>query len=60
MANKDIKLLMAGAGIKQYEVASQYGLHESNFCKLLRTELKPEIKVKIMAIIKELEKKGER
>jgi predicted XRE-type DNA-binding protein len=53
-ANLDIKNAMLKANVKQWEVAEAYGLSESNFSRLLRRELVPEKKQKVMNIINKL------
>lgn len=57
-ANLDIKNAMLKANVKQWEVAEAYGLSESNFSRLLRRELVPEKKQKVMNIINKLKSKN--
>lgn len=56
-ANTDIRNALEEAGLKYYMVAKEYGLSDGNFARLLRYELSPEKKSKILAIINKL--KGE-
>ena len=56
-ANIDIRKTLEEAGLKYYMVAKEYGLSDGNFARLLRYELSPEKKSKILAIINKL--KGE-
>lgn len=54
LQNKDIRSAMAEAGVKQWQVAEVYGLHEGNFSRLLRKELVITDKKRILRIIDEL------
>lgn len=54
--NKEIRLAIENAGLRQWQVAEAYGVHEGNFSRLLRKELKEDNKLKILAIIQELKK----
>ncbi|UII56240.1 helix-turn-helix domain-containing protein [Cytobacillus spongiae] len=60
MKNPDIKEAIKKAGLKQWEVAEEYGLHEGNFSRLLRRELPKSEKQKIFHIINELKKHDEK
>lgn len=52
--NYDIKKLADSKGIKMWEIADAYGLHESNFCKLMRYPLLPSDRARIVKIINDL------
>ena len=52
--NKEIRIAMAMADVRQWEVAKAYGVAEATFCKLLREELPEEKKEKVMQIISDL------
>lgn len=54
LQNKDIRFAIAEAGIKQWQVAEVYGLHEGNFSRLLRKELDITDKKRILMIIDKL------
>jgi predicted XRE-type DNA-binding protein len=54
-ANQDIRLKINAAGIRQWQVADAYGIHEQNFSRLLRKELTPIVRERVLAIIKQLE-----
>ena len=56
--NVDIKVYAMEKGVKHYQIAKEYGLSESHFCKKMRYEFSPEDKAKIMAIIDRLASKG--
>ena len=58
MANKDIRCEIAGAGLRQWQVADKIGIANTNFSRLLRKELSDEKKAEIRVIIEEL-KRGE-
>ncbi len=51
--NKEIKLAMFEADLKQFELAKLLGLHEGNLSKMLnRQELSEEKKQKILEVIR--------
>jgi hypothetical protein len=52
--NQDIRTAIVEAGLKHWQVAAEYGLHVSNFTCLLRHELDPAKREKILAIISNL------
>lgn len=54
MKNADIRLLILSSRLKQYEIAEKLGYSESYFSKLMRKELKPEIREKVLQVINEL------
>ncbi|HAG10122.1 MAG TPA: hypothetical protein DCK76_01735 [Desulfotomaculum sp.] len=54
-ANQDIREAIKDAGLFQWQVADRYGIHEQNFCKLLRKELPDKKKQPILKAIKELQ-----
>ncbi|MDJ0288207.1 MULTISPECIES: hypothetical protein [Bacillus] len=58
MKNREIKEAIQKAGLKQWEVAEKYGLHEGNFSRLLRRELPKEEKQKILKVINDLQKRS--
>ena len=49
--NYDIKAYAKSKGVYLWQVAEQYGLHESNFCRLMRHPLSPSDREKIIRII---------
>jgi len=57
MANNDIRLTAAGAGVKLWEIADELGITDSSFSRWLRKELPSEKKAKINEIIKKLSHK---
>lgn len=57
--NYDIKKLADSKGIKMWEIADVYGLHESNFCKLMRYPLNDKNRTRIKKIINDLAKEKE-
>ena len=52
--NYDIKRLAESKGIKMWQIADVYGLHESNFCRLMRHPLLPSDRARIVKIINDL------
>ena len=54
MNNVEIRLLMQSNRLKQYEVAEKAGYSECYFSRLMRKELKPEVREKVMLAISEL------
>jgi len=54
MTNADIRIAAKKTGIKMWQIAERYGLHEGNFSRRLRHELPQEEKDKIFTIIDEL------
>lgn len=59
MANRDIKLAIAGAGLTQYQVADALGWSESGFSRKLRRELPAEEREAILEIVDKLKKESE-
>lgn len=59
IANNDIKLTAAGAGIKLWQIAEKLGLRDDSFSRKLRKELPSEEKEKILNIIDELKSQGD-
>ncbi len=61
MKNIDIRELAKRNGVRNWEIAMELNMQDSNFSKMLRTELPKEKKIKIAQIIKKLseEKKQE-
>ena len=55
--NLDVRKKIKTYGLRQWQVAKRYGLHEGNFSRMLREELPEDIKVRIFQIIEQL--KGE-
>ena len=51
--NDDIREMMRSAGVRQWQVADAYGLHESNFVRLLRHELTTEQRQRVEAAIEQ-------
>ena len=58
MANQDIKLEAAGAGVKLWQIADKLGIADNNFSRKLRKELPEEQKAKIREIIDQLKKEA--
>lgn len=56
-ANEDIRLAIENNNFKYYEIAKAYGLSDGNFTRLLRFEISPEKKAKILKIINDLKSK---
>lgn len=54
MRNDDIRRAAAASRVHLWRIAEAYGMTDSNFSKLLRHELPPEKKQKIMSIIDEI------
>ena len=59
MANKEIKLAAAGAGVKLWQIAEAMGIADCSLSRKLRKELSDEEKKRVMAIISELAKEAE-
>lgn len=57
MNNLDIREAIKKTGLKQYEVAEKYGIHEASFSRRLRHELGNSEKKKIFKIIDDLDKR---
>lgn len=53
-ANQDIRRKAKAAGVFHWEIAEFLGMHDSNFCRMLRRELPPGKKAEIFTIIKRL------
>lgn len=56
--NMEIRLAAKESGVFLWEVAEELEIQESRLCKILRAELPPEEKKKILAIIDRLSKEG--
>lgn len=54
MANRDIKLAAAGAGVRMWQIADVLGILDCNFSRKLRRELPAEEKERIFGIIRNL------
>lgn len=54
LANKDIKLAAAGAGIRMWQIAEELGILDCNLSRKLRHELPNEQKAEILSIIARL------
>ncbi len=54
MRNDDIRRAAAANRVHLWRIAEAYGMTDSNFSKLLRHELPPEKKQKILSIINEI------
>ncbi|HWQ40557.1 MAG TPA: hypothetical protein VN456_00805 [Desulfosporosinus sp.] len=52
--NQEIRLAIVSAGLKQWQVAEAYGIHEGNFSRLLRKELNENEKNRVFSIIQAL------
>lgn len=58
MANVDLKVYAMENGVKLYQIAKEYGLSESHFCKKMRNEFDAEEKTKVKNIIDRIAGKG--
>ena len=58
MKNQDIRTRAKQADVRLWQIAQAFGMQDSNFSKLLRTELPQEKKEKIFSIIERLEKEA--
>ncbi len=54
MANRDIKLAAAGAGVRMWQIADKLGILDCNLSRKLRHELNAEEKDRILSIIREI------
>jgi predicted XRE-type DNA-binding protein len=54
VANEDLKNVIKESRIRQWEIAQKLGMADSNFSKLLRTELSNEKKTEILKVIEDL------
>ncbi len=54
MANRDIKLAAAGAGVRQWQVAEALGMLDSSFSRKLRRELPDAEKARVLEVIRQL------
>ena len=54
MANRDIKLAAAGAGVRMWQIADELGILDSNLSRKLRHELPVAEKKKLLEIIRRL------
>jgi hypothetical protein len=52
--NKDLQLLAAGKGVRQWQVAQELGVAEETLCRWLRHELSDERRALILAAIEKL------
>ena len=52
--NKDIRSLAESKGVKMWQIAERYGLHESNFSRKLRHPLTESDRTKVISIINEI------
>ena len=54
MENLNISQKIKEAGLKQWEVAEAYGISEGNFSRLMRRELSPERRQRVLDVIERL------
>ena len=54
MANRDVKLAAAGAGVRLWQIADELGILDCNLSRKLRRELPDEEKELLFEIIKRL------
>ena len=59
MANIEIRQKAKQKRIAQWEIADVLGIHESKFARMLRHELDPEDKERVLAAIEQISKKEE-
>jgi chromosome segregation and condensation protein ScpB len=55
VANQDIRLLAAGAGVKLWQIAEALGIADCSLSRKLRRELDEKQKQEMISIIKRLE-----
>mgnify|MGYP000945213226 CR=1 FL=1 len=53
-ANREIREQAKRKGVFLWQIAEKYPLSDANFSKLLRRELSPEKKARVLSIIEEL------
>jgi predicted XRE-type DNA-binding protein len=53
-ANQEIRQRIKASGIRQWRVSDVYGIHEQNFSRMLRRELAPGTRERILIIIDQL------
>lgn len=53
-ANSDIRTLAKNSGVKMWQIADKYGVHESTFCVMMRHTLSASDREKIIGIINQL------
>lgn len=58
-ANREIRDQAKRKGVFLWQIADRYGISDGNFSRLLRREVPPEKKARILAIIEELKTKKE-
>lgn len=58
MANRELKLAAAGAGVRMWQIADELGIMDCNLSRKLRHELPAEEKQTILEIIKRLSTEG--
>ena len=56
MKNLEIRQAIKDANLKYWQIASEYGLSDGNFSRLLRKELPTDKKKRIISIINNLSK----
>lgn len=59
-SNLEIKLKAKEAGVKLWQIADRLGMNDGNFSRKLRHELPVSEKLKILTIIKQISKEGEK
>ena len=52
-ANVEVREAILKSGLKQWQVAQMLGVHEGTFSRMLRMELSPDMKEKILDTISE-------
>lgn len=57
MYNKKIRNIIKQSGIKQWEIAEEYGIHEGNFSRLLRKQLTEPQERRVLEAIEHLKSK---
>lgn len=57
--NADVREAIHKAGLRQWQVAMSFGIHEGNFSRMLRKELDEKTKKQIFSIIDTLQKEAE-
>lgn len=52
--NDDLRQMMASAGVYQWEIADYIKMSESNFYRVMRHDLRPDLREKILKAIQEI------
>lgn len=58
-SNQDVRMAMRIHDVKQWELADALGMAEATLSRKLRTELSPELRTKMVSMIKKLAAKAD-